>query len=286
MTTFVKELRDKYVVDFGLCVVLAIAVTVQHFLYEPHDTFFLERDPSLSYPLREESVSQTLLIVIMVIPFLITCAAVALMRFVWSGGKKHSQTLDVVRCLFVFLESVLLCLFMTDLLKSFAGRKRPNFFALCDYKGYRAAVESRNFTAYERETVPGAIGDISFCQAEKKDILDAQKSFPSGHSSLIFNCFAFMMIQIFTVYRRIINKFTLFALLIITITSIAPSFVALSRTRDYYHNYSDILAGAVLGVTCAIGVHVVHSPFRFQGEEGSEARSLVGDLEEGTVKIS
>ena len=39
--------------------------------------------------------------------------------------------------------------------KTFCGRKRPNFFALCNYKGYKTALATGNFTYYNSVTVAG-----------------------------------------------------------------------------------------------------------------------------------
>lgn len=48
----------------------------------------------------------------------------------------------------VLFQALGITLFLTSLSKVFFGRHRPNFYAMCNYKGYRDAVASGDFTAY------------------------------------------------------------------------------------------------------------------------------------------
>ena len=59
---------------------------------------------------------------------------------------------------------------VTDTFKLFVGRLRPNFFAACNYKGYGDALISddpQKMEDYLATTVPGQIGDIGACRADK-----------------------------------------------------------------------------------------------------------------------
>ena len=64
-------------------------------------------------------------------------------------------------------------------MQAFTGALRPNFFDSCDYKGYAAAMDSGDFTAYDAATIPGKIGDINECASLARSA-DASLAFPSG----------------------------------------------------------------------------------------------------------
>lgn len=108
----------------------------------------------------------------------------------------------------VLFQALGLTLFLTSLSKVFFGRQRPNFFAFCDYKGYRNAVATGDFTEYPRafnwveficdsgsyfaRTVPGVQGSIEFCEATPGEINESMFSHPSGHASLSFAGLGFL----------------------------------------------------------------------------------------------
>lgn len=52
---------------------------------------------------------------------------------------------------------------VTEFLKVFEGRKRPNFYAMCNYHGYRDALTSGNYDAYLAATEPGRPGSMANC---------------------------------------------------------------------------------------------------------------------------
>ena len=97
---------------------------------------------------------------------------------------------------------------MTVVVKVYVGRPRPNFFALCDYMGYRAIAEGNNDTALQEfisATIPLRKADTStYCRADK-DEWDpkAWTSFPSGHSSIsaaglgFLACYCFATVKYF-----------------------------------------------------------------------------------------
>lgn len=102
-------------------------------------------------------------------------------------------------------------------IKVAVSRPRPCFFAMCDYRGYRTAVASRQLHSYLDGTTPGAMADVVHCRAEEvwrrpssrhppgctlgltpcnppslcrtsaqKEITEAVQSFPSGHATAAF----------------------------------------------------------------------------------------------------
>lgn len=55
--------------------------------------------------------------------------------------------------------------------------------------------------------------------------------------------------------------------------------IACTRTRDYWHNFSDILGGTFIGSACAIFVVFINSHARATGEQ----QSLQNDEEKEVV---
>jgi len=87
-------------------------------------------------------------------------------------------------------------------------------------------------------------------------------SFPSGHSSNAFASMIWLTLYLLGKYRAFhpvqTVGFTGSALLSSPIA--VAFFVAVSRTRDYKHNFSDITAGALLGVLVAYFVYFLYYP--------------------------
>ncbi|KAL7722671.1 Phosphatidic acid phosphatase type 2 domain-containing protein 1B [Entamoeba marina] len=132
---------------------------------------------------------------------------------------RKKSLLVLVLCLLCLLCSAVSCLAITGMGKIFAGRPRPHF--------------------YER------IEDNS-------QINDAYKSFPSGHSSTIFNGMTFLSLLLagqFKIFSTGMESWKIFSVILPLICAGA---VAITRTRDYHHNFSDILAGSLIGIVFAV----------------------------------
>jgi len=114
------------------------------------------------------------------------------------------------------LEGLGFTVFFTGFIKIFAGELRPNYLSHGDSK-------------------------------------DERGSFPSGHASVMFQGMTFLSLWM-------CGKFGLFKKagghvwqqFIIFVPLIAAGLVALTRIRDYHHNFVDITAGAVLGAAIAV----------------------------------
>jgi len=137
---------------------------------------------------------------------------VFLITFFVFGRNFH----DLHNSLLGFAETLVFTLFFTSVFKVFAGEYRPNYF--------------------------------EYVSISPKD---ASMSFPSGHSSMSFCAQLYVSLyfagksKLFTV-----NGGQLWKVIVAFIPLFAASLIAVSRTRDYHHSFTDILAGSVIG--CAI----------------------------------
>lgn len=142
-----------------------------------------------------------------------------------------------------FAISVTVTGFITDFLKNFIGRLRPDFLDRCR----------------PREGTPTDVYvDSSVCtNTDLKVIHDGFKSIPSGHTSMAFACFYFLSLWLagqFGVFSHS-SRFLALGNTIKALLCLGPilfaSYVALSRTEDYRHRGSDIIAGTLIGVIVA-----------------------------------
>ena len=127
---------------------------------------------------------------------------------------------------------------LTQILKIIVLRRRPNFYHLCEF----------NTTT-------------KLCTATFHRVLEAQLSFPSGHTSLSFSGMTilvwFLLGQVH--YRTSSHNKGLY--LLCFFPWIYACFVGISRIVDYWHHPSDVLAGFLLGTTCStIAYHLWYPP--------------------------
>lgn len=162
----------------------------------------------------------------------------------------------------------------TQMLKLYIQRKRPNFFALCDFDKIQ-----------------------KMCKAEPARILEANFSCPSGHSSLAACGMTFLALHVVakiislpssstTSSTSPVRNFSIIpgcgcscstmltaivsqrkqcsCLLVVMLASSWAMFVGASRIVDQWHHPSDVVAGVLLGCFCAlVAYHVWFPPIWF-----------------------
>ena len=129
--------------------------------------------------------------------------------------------------------------FITQLLKYYVGRLRPNFYSMCNFNTATLTCTNTNIHL----------------------IYESRLSFPSGHASLSF-CGAGCLVLYFIGrcgylrnnrhnYSEGICKRKVIFLLSFT-PLLLSTYCAASRLVDNWHHPSDVLAGMVIGLVCAI----------------------------------
>ncbi|KAJ3328916.1 hypothetical protein HDU76_009036 [Blyttiomyces sp. JEL0837] len=261
---------------------------------KPFERPFDPNDPELSHPHLKNFVTNTQLIIISVVfPFAAVCALTALRvsfgGFAGSGGRngrsivggrlgrpgEGSYIKDSIaaglREVHHFFVGLLLAgsvtKFVTDLTKKWAGRLRPDFLSRCSWN---AATQ--------------------LCTGDPALVTDGRQSFPSGHSSLSWTGCTFLALYLFAVFEVWpVISFSKGPLLPISmgyvhVTShgsgtypntgrawrfalafaplLVSTYVAISRTQQYVHHPTDVIAGGVLGIFIAWGVHLSRIPAR------------------------
>ncbi|XXQ29983.1 SHSP domain-containing protein [Plasmodiophora brassicae] len=211
--------------DWVVCgMLLAVSAVVR--LFEPFHQLVTPGDPHLSFPVSHETVPT----------WLVTLLGIGVPVSVWylqSRFIKYDPR-ELLRSTLGLAESISLTVCLTACMKNVAGRPRPNFFELCKYSD-------------------GA------CRGSASNIAKAFRSFPSGHSSFAFSSLFFLTLWLMGKSRVMKSSSMQFGRLLLCLTPTGLAlFIALTRTRDSWHHFSDIVAGAVIGAFIALCVYHLH----------------------------
>lgn len=215
---------------------------------------FFEGDLSLSYAyVTPESVTTGGLVgVAFILPLLLIAAIQGGVGW-WRGKTLRAAALDVFYACLALVQAVIVAQTIYHTLKLAFGRPRPNFYAYCNYAGYRDALAAGDLTNYTAAITPGAFGDIAKCRGTTSQIRSAVSAFPSGHAGT-----AFAGLLTLTLYLRSAVgvargvHVTVAAFFVTAWPLIVASYIALSRFRDHYHFTDDIATGAMIGIGSAL----------------------------------
>jgi len=214
-------------------------------------------DPSINQPYLSQTVPNALLAVLAVILPIACIWIIFATRFKQAGSGTELRI-----AMLAFAVAILTTLIATTFGKRYISRPRPNYVQYVQYHN-------------------GTIGAIENQQ-------DAFSSFPSGHSSMSFAGLGFLaMYMYYNVYcywrigtvdaggmfssldgilvrselvfhRRRARERTyavhnnqLPLLLLCSAPLWLAAWIAMTRVKDYWHNYDDILAGSVIGIFIA-----------------------------------
>lgn len=210
-------------------------------------------DFNYNYPYKHPEISDTSLVFsVIIFPIFV----VILLEAVFKKGHHFHAGMCTLFIAFGLTGMI------TDFTKRFVGRLRPNFYALCDF----------NIGALE-------------CQCDNDDSCnydEARKSFISGHASLGF-CGMTVLAQllvgttVLTHREQLHTKFSEQQQQRISVSSsssqefmfflrqqtaltcaafcvplVTATYISMTRIRDNWHHPSDVVAGAMVGVCCAV----------------------------------
>ncbi|EYU44117.1 hypothetical protein ABFS82_04G136700 [Erythranthe guttata] len=128
--------------------------------------------------------------------------------------------------------SVLVTAVITDSIKDAVGRPRPNFYYRCFPDGV-AVFDPMN-------------GDV-LCTGDAKIIKEGYKSFPSGHSAWSFAGLGFLAWYLCGKIKVFDKRGHAAKLCIVVLPYLFAALVAISRVDDYWHHWTDVFAGSILG---------------------------------------
>jgi diacylglycerol diphosphate phosphatase/phosphatidate phosphatase len=237
--------------------VLAVLLFVYFFAVAEHAKPFHREfslsDPTIQHPFaNDERVSgmQCLLIASMVPLF--TIVGVAFYR---RDRLKPAE--DHIHYIQLSVLGLLLSLTIngvfTDILKNWIARPRPDFLARC---------------GPAKGTDPVKMVTIAVCTAPlgQRVLTDGMRSTPSGHASISFSGLLYLTLWLCGHFRVTRPTSPVYKLLLAVLPVLGATYIALSRTQDYRHHFSDIVLGGLLGNLIALGIYHKYFPSIFSAQ--------------------
>ena len=251
-----------FVVDYVTCVVLLVAALLLKLLVNPHHMYVPTVNITTALVDSEGNVANVVQTIDIAqdrqypaVPETLpvglagaVCGLTALAAFVLAqlavrpcAARRWDVAHDFHNCALGVVESLALLLCVADVLKPFAGRYRPRYLEIA-----AAAAAASD----ERAEWEGRV------------------SYPSGHSGTAFATMFFATLYLlgkFRVFSRgarhgggAAGRFALVT--VAALPTLGAFLVAITRTRDYMHNFSDINAGALIGALCALAAYFTVYP--------------------------
>ncbi|XP_061346149.1 lipid phosphate phosphatase 2-like isoform X2 [Gastrolobium bilobum] len=135
---------------------------------------------------------------------------------------------------------------ITDAIKDAVGRPRPNFFERCfpDKK-----------PVFDKDT-----GDV-LCTGIKAVIKEGYKSFPSGHTSWSFAGLGFLSWYLSGKIRVFDRRGHIGKLCLVLLPLLIAALVGVTRVDDYWHHWTDVFAGGLIGIIVSSICYLLLFPF-------------------------
>ncbi|ORY13357.1 phosphatidic acid phosphatase type 2/haloperoxidase, partial [Clohesyomyces aquaticus] len=184
--------------------------------------------PQLAYPYMKEYVPTWLSAVVSnLVPF----AFIGLISIFWIGDFWDCDSAIMGQSYAMSAATL-----FQSLLKYLIGGFRPHFLEVCDpHPGIPEGYQNIYY-------------DTSICRGNSKHIKEAMASFPSGHATAAFAGFIFLALWINAKFKVFADYQTRYwQTLLFTCPIAIACLIAASKTIDYWHHWSDIIAGAIIG---------------------------------------
>lgn len=240
----VLQLVYSYLPDWILTIVLlaVIALTVNQAGFKRQ---FSLTDTSIqhTYAVHERITFGEDIIYSAVIPVIL----IAIIALIWrrSFWDFHNAVLGL-------LLSCSITVVATEVIKVCVGRPRPDLIDRC-----QPVAGASNGAVY-------GLATVAICTVQSGHIIDdGFKSFPSGHSSFAWAGLGYLSLylagkmHLFDRRGHAIKAWIAFAPLI------GATLIAVSRTMDYRHHATDVIAGSLLGAFVALVTYHLYFPSVF-----------------------
>ncbi|EDW70288.1 putative phosphatidate phosphatase [Drosophila virilis] len=257
MSKYTKLARG--ICDLLLWAALTAASLLLYKLVRPFRRGFFCGDESLGYPLRESTIGSALLIgvtlavptsVIIVVELFKQLPAGAGGRDLAARDKRDGCRLvhrlaQLYKQAGYYLFGLAMLTFTTILTKLCIGRLRPHFYAVCQ------PMLPDGSTCQDAQNEGRYIDTYTCSNANVTDFLFQQlnQSFPSGHASMMMYSMLYLAIYLQAALSTRISKLLKHLLQFLFV--MFGWYVSLTRITDYWHHWSDVLAGVLFGVVFA-----------------------------------
>jgi len=239
---FLAVMRQRWL-DWVFFVVILVLMCVLEYSVDPYVRFVPKNEiQELNYPMKIDTVPSWM---VPVIGLVLPVVFFSIYKFGWKCEAREYHDLILGAWMNTALTGCL-----TSALKVSVGRNRPDYFRRCFPDG----VEEFNSGGYP------------ICHPPNDDqgfLVEGRKSFPSGHSSWSMCSMSFITFFLLGKLQVFSGTGELWKL----ITSFVPIFfavaVGVTRINDYWHHWTDVVAGFLLGLAVSISIYTQYyrSPF-------------------------
>lgn len=229
-----------------------------------HQQGFFCDDLGIRYPFLNGQIPSWALFVegviaVVVISCVIEQYVVCSRKIIGSGPSQFSRStqfvFEVYRVIGYLMIGACANQFLTDVGKHTVGRLRPHFYDLCQPSVACTEANSHQYIT-DFNCTRTSHPDIPQHKFEDR-LLDARKSFPSGHSSFALYCAVYLVL--YMEYR--LSSFRQLRLTrhLVQATAVAWSlWVCGTRIVDFKHRFSDVCAGMAIGTSTALATFWVY----------------------------
>lgn len=219
--------------DVLFVLILFVLYTITYWL-EPFQRQFFINDLTILHPFAEhERVPEAALFFYAVWVPLSIVGIVSLI----ATKPKNKLYVTFISLLGVTI-SVLLTSVVTDILKNFIGRHRPDFLSRCIPK----KDAPRDIMVFAKDV----------CTTDNMHrLLDGFRTTPLGHSSISFAGLGYLLFWLSGQLIITNEHLGLWRTVVAWIPAFGALLIALSRTEDYRHHFIDIIIGSLIGFSIA-----------------------------------
>jgi len=270
---------NSVIVNTIIIILILVAFIIFEVVLKPFNRGFFCNDQSIQKPYVEKQTVPTMVLVVVTVVLIILVVTLCncYKRYLCNEKSKGMQQLCCLmtnKWMHRLLSHIVLafvgfaiCIIITGLGKRMVGRLRPHFIAVCqpDYSKFNCTD-----------------GYITFdvcTQTDEKKLKEARVSFPSGHasSSAFVATFSIFYIECFVKTKPNMQLAKTFFQLVFLCLGIACS---LTRISDYFHHWSDVFVGLLIGVISAVYTIFVLMRLRLNERRNYKNESHQVDVEE------
>jgi membrane-associated phospholipid phosphatase len=232
-----------HIVEWVFTIVLIGGAIGMGLVVEPKEDRAVFENFNERYPYSGETIGVPILFIIIIV---IPCGILGLLAVFLP------KTFDLCLAYMSLAQVLGITLLMTECLKIFVARPRPNYFSYCDYD--------------EQSKI---------CRGPRSHQRDAKVSFPSGHASNAFACGTWVCLFMGNMSQ---SSYELWWILLRFLPLAIATFIACTRITDYMHHVSDVVGGCVLGVGVAIVVYSSQATRIFVNSKKKVVYDTLGQL--------
>ncbi|EDW39403.1 GL23165 [Drosophila persimilis] len=251
-----RQLTRRLLMELLVMVVLVVPICIYEFAVDPVRRGFFCDDESISYPFKDNTITPVMLGLISGLLPLVVLLLVEYVRHMRAGElattvhllgwRMSAWYVELFRQTTYFTFGLLLTFDATEVGKYTIGRLRPHFLAVCQPQltDRTLCSDPANLHRYVENYE---------CAAEGYTVADVRQSrlsFPSGHSSIVFYSMVYVALYLQRKLTWRSSKLSRHFLQFVVI--MLAWYTALSRVMDYWHHWSDVLSGSLIGVAGAL----------------------------------